>query len=203
MSSKGRKEVFWIGSSGKDFEAWIEQGYGHCRAEYFREQPAHAETPGLKWAWHVQWRAEFWCNSWWGCEREWWEMRSEKQPGARLWRACSVMVKSLDSVLQAIWSHWRVLSWEVTWPDLCFLRNLFGFCAKESTVVGNGAIKIIHVKWWKFRLSEDIEVVGSAYFLDIFEGRCNSPGRLRNEVARNWDGECEKEHVWDFSGSII
>lgn len=66
-----------------------------------------------------------------------------------------------------------------------FLRILSGFCAKESTVVGNGPIKIIHVKGWKFRLSEDIKVVGSAYFLDIFEGKRNSPGRLRNEVARN------------------
>ena len=84
-----------------------------------------------------------------------------------------------------------------------FLRILSGFCAKESTVGGNEAIKIIHAKWWRFGLGEDVEVVGSGYFLDIFEGRANCPGGLRNEVAINWDGEHEKEHVWDFSGRLF
>lgn len=38
---------------------------------------------------------------------------------------------------------------------------------------GNGDIKIIHAKLWRFGLGIEVEMVGSGHLLDVSEGRAD------------------------------
>lgn len=63
-------------------------------------------------------------------------------------------------------------------------------------MAGKEAIKVTHAKSWRSELGIEVEVVEVlSFWIYLKVELAGFPDRLRNEVAIDWDGEREKEHV--------